>query len=594
MSEELVKKIEKYTILAIVLVLIYVIVVNPFIKFKKNESILKNAVKRYYEINEAQIPTGRRVATVTLQTLYDEKYIEENLYMPVIKNVCSASKSWGKVTKVDSELKYYTYLDCGIYKSNVDHTGPEIKLKGDLEVTVPRYGKFTDPGIESVFDKNDGKIPIKEVHVDGEVNTNENGTYEIKYTAFDALKNKTTVVRKVKVLQVLKDTVKKKTKTSYFVGENPDNYIYFSNNLFRIIGVDGNNVKIISSEDVGNVNYQGLNEYLKMYYESLSPGAKDVIVKNKYCKDKLDNKSLDTKKCNDYTDEIELYLPSIDEINKTMDKDGYSYMVPETIGWTANNYDEKNAYAIKTFFTDTESKFLPQEYFNIYAIRPIITIKGTLKISDGDGSYDSPYRINDTKIGEPGEYLYTRYSGEYVSIDNVNFRIVKTEDKEDTKVIGLETIFDEEEYLLLANKDDKGGYIYNPKKHNNIGYLINNKTSAFINPSSFAKHKITVPIYRKNVIYGKEIDKKEYSVKFFAPDAFDLYNSNPYGDYDYWLLNSTKKSGLTYLMSEMGSIYDYQGYTGSDEHGVKICGYLNKNVTIVKGEGTRYEPYIVK
>ena len=593
MNEELVKKIEKYTVLAIIVVLIYVIVVNPFIKFKKNERILAAATKRYYEVNEAKLPTGRRVATVTLQTLYDEKYIEDNLYMPMIKSVCSGKKSWGKVTKVDSELKYYTYLECSIFKSNIDHKGPEIKLKGDLEMTVPRYGKFTDPGIESVFDKNDGEMSVKDVYVEGEVNTNENGIYKITYTAFDKLKNKAVVTRKIKVVQVLKDTVKKETKTGYYVGENPDNYIYFSNNLFRIVGVDGDNVRLMSSEDIGNVNYQGLDEYLKKYYESLSPTSRELIVNAKYCNDKLDNKSLDKKDCSSYTKERELYIPSITDINKTM-ADGNSYMISDNIDWTANDYDGKQAYAIRKFFTNSDSKFIPQEYYNIYGIRPVITIKGSIKINDGNGSFDSPYQLGDSKSGNPGDYIYTRYSGEYVSVDNVDFRIVETKDKESTKVIGLNTVFDDEEYLLLTNNDSRGGYNYNPKNHNNVAYKINNKVSAFVNSSFFTKTKITVPIYRKHVIYGKEIDKKEYSVKFFAPDAFDFYNTNPYGEYDYWLLNGTKTTGLTYLMSEMGSIYDYEGYTSSDEHGVKACGYLGKNITIVKGTGTRDDPYVVK
>ena len=593
MNEELVKKIEKYTILAMILVVIYVAVVNPFIKFKKNENTLKNAVKKYYEINEAKLPTGRRVATVTLQTLYDEKYIEENLQMPMIKSVCSGDKSWGKVTKVDSELKYYTYLECGMFKSKVDHEGPEIKLKGDLNMTIPRYGKFTDPGIESVYDKKDGEMSIKDVYVEGEVNTNENGTYEIKYTAFDSLKNKTTVVRKIKIVQVLKDTVKKETKTGYYVGGNPDNYIYFSNNLFRIIGVDGNNVKIVSDKDVGNVNYQGMDEYLKKYYDSLSPSSKKYIVKSKYCNDKLNGKDLSKTECSSYTEERDIYIPSLDLVNKTIES-GLSYMILQNIDWTANGYDDKNAYALRGYFNDGNVPFYPQEQYNINGVRPIITIKGNVKIKSGNGSIASPYDIGDTDKGRPGDYLYTRYSGEYLSVDNELFRIVETKDKEATKVIEVMPIMSDEDYLTAANRNNKGGYNYNPKNHKSVAYYINNKVSTYIDGSYFVRHKIVVPSYKKHVIYGKETKTTEYSVKFFAPDAFDLYNINPYEDRDYWLLNETQTINLTYIMSEIGSIYDDPEYSIFDKHGIKVCGYLNKNITIVKGEGTQDDPYVVK
>lgn len=592
MDEKMIKKIEKYAILAMILVVVYLLVVNPFIKFKKNEKILGDAVKKYYEINESKLPTGRRIDTVTLKTLYDEKYIEENLSIPLGKTYCSEKNSWGKVTKVDSELKYYIYLECGMYKTKIDHTGPEIKLKGDEEITVGRYSEFKDPGIESVVDKKDGEMDVKDVTVDGEVNTNENGTYEITYTAYDKLKNKTTVVRKVKVVQVLKDTIKKETKIGYYKGMDPNNYIYFGNNLFRIIGLEGNNVKIISETDVGNVNYQSLDEYLKMYYDTLPDSSKKYVVKNKYCNMQV-GKNFKVTDCTQYTKERELYLPSIDEINKSME-DGFSYLITGVIDWTANDYDGKNAYAVREYFFDSEDQFLPQEYYNIYGVRPVITIKGDVELVDGKGTYQSPYRFNDVKIGEGGDNLYSRYAGEYVRVEDDMFRIVEAKEGEPTKVISLYTMNNDGDSYEASNKGNSGRFTYNPKKVGNIGYIINNKVPSFISASYFVKHKITVPIYKKHYIYGKEVSKKEYTVKFSAPSAFDLYNINPYAEDGYWLLNESKDNDIIYVMSQLGSIYDDDQYTNDDKHGIKVCGYLKKDLTIVSGEGTKKDPYVVK
>ena len=271
------------TAIVIILLIVYVLVINPYIQFKKNENIMLEAAKRYYEINEDKMPTGRRTTTLGLETLYNEKYIEKDFYIPLTKKMCSAKKSWVKVKKVDGNPEYYIYLDCGVLKSNVDHEGPIIKLKGQEEMTISRYSTFEDPGVESVIDKNDGKMSIKEVEISGDVNTNENGTYEITYEALDTLKNRTTVTRKIKVIQKLKDTIKKAAKTGYYTGADPNNYIYFSNNLYRIMEVTDDGVKIVSDSDVGNVNYQSLDKYLRKYYNSLAPASRKLVIKSKYC-----------------------------------------------------------------------------------------------------------------------------------------------------------------------------------------------------------------------------------------------------------------------------------------------------------------------
>ena len=44
----------------------------------------------------------------------------------------------------DGEYKYYPYLECGVFKSLVDHKGPTIKLNGKEEVTIDRGDTYKD------------------------------------------------------------------------------------------------------------------------------------------------------------------------------------------------------------------------------------------------------------------------------------------------------------------------------------------------------------------------------------------------------------------------------------------------------------------
>ena len=114
----------------------YFLVISPLIQFKKNENKMLEAAKRYYELNPTKLPTGKRLSTITLKELYKESYLKEDLYTPLTTDACSINNSWVKVKQVDGEYKYYAYLECGVFKSSSDHTGPKITLKGDKEITL--------------------------------------------------------------------------------------------------------------------------------------------------------------------------------------------------------------------------------------------------------------------------------------------------------------------------------------------------------------------------------------------------------------------------------------------------------------------------
>ena len=54
----------------IVFCFIWFLIVAPMITFHKNEKLLTEAAKRYFELNSNLLPTGERVKTVDLSTLY--------------------------------------------------------------------------------------------------------------------------------------------------------------------------------------------------------------------------------------------------------------------------------------------------------------------------------------------------------------------------------------------------------------------------------------------------------------------------------------------------------------------------------------------
>ena len=64
------KKVLKYIkvliTLAIIFSGIYFLALRPYVEFRKNEKIMQEAAERYYYLNPDKLPTGERIATLTL------------------------------------------------------------------------------------------------------------------------------------------------------------------------------------------------------------------------------------------------------------------------------------------------------------------------------------------------------------------------------------------------------------------------------------------------------------------------------------------------------------------------------------------------
>lgn len=582
------KQIRLVVTLIIIGLFIWFLVLSPYITFKKNENTMLEAAKRYYELNSDKLPTGTRMSTVDLQTLARESYIKEDFYVPFSKKPCSITKSWVKVKHTNSGYKYYTYLQCGVLKSTTDHTGPVITLNGSNEITINKGDTYKEPGVKKVVDNTDGQIDVKEVEITGDVNTSKVGTYTITYSVMDSFKNETVKTRTIKVVQQLKNTVEKVTKIGQYVGKVTNNYIKFSGMDFRIVGIVDGNVKIVAADDVANVNYSDLDEWLKYYYEHINKDSKDYVVKTKYCNDTLTDTS--TKGCSKYTNEKNVYILSVQDINKATDENGNSYLYPETIDWVANAKTNKEGWTTREYFSDSTLKYMEFSKDYNFGIRPVLTIKGDALITSGDGTSEKPYMIDDYDIGKSGDKVNTRLSGEYIEYSNMLWQIIETTDSSLTKVISYNTMtvdsLSDISYPLGETKN-----MYNPTKKGNIGYIINQKASDAVDEKYFVKNKIEVPIYKTLATYKGTSSTKKYNVKFHAPNMYEMHTArNSNTQRSYWLMNSSSEEFRRYIVSEIGVVF-YQKEGTPTDAGTRIVGYLDKDCQIVQGQGTKDNPY---
>lgn len=595
-------KIPKYLKIGITVLIIglfaWFLLLSPFLTFKGNESKMLEAAKRYYEINKDQLPTGNRIGTVSLETLFHKAFLEEDFYIPYSKKPCSLDNSWVKVKQEDGEYKYYGYLQCGVISSTIDHKGPEIILNGKEEITINKGETYKELGISSIVDNTDGKMSKDSVTIDtSKVNTKKTGTYRVTYTATDSFDNETKKVRTVKVVQKLKNTVETDTnKTGYYTGKTPNNYLTFSGMEYRIIGTDKENIKIIASEDIANVNYAGIDEWLTYYYEHIADESKKYLVKNTYCTDSLTETEMNEKKdCTKKSKDKYVSLLSIDELNKSLDNNAASYLYPYTISWLTNGADAKTAWATREYFIGSTAKTMAFSKDYNLGVRPVLTIKGSSLIQSGDGTKNNPYSLDELKEGKVDDYINTRHTGEYINYSGYDWRIIESSSDGTTKVIANKTLMSETGAPSTSYTTDDKTKIYNPSQRGNVGYFINQKASEYINAEYFVNGKVTVPIYKTTAKYKKETETKKYTAKFTAPNMYDMFSAySGENDRGYWLMNSSKEVDRKYMMANAGVVY-YEKLSDDTDSYIRLVGYLDKKVKILSGSGTIKEPYkIVK
>lgn len=595
------KKMKKYLKLAIVIVVVvlflWFLILNPLLTFKGYEKQVEDAAKRYFEINSSQLPTGTRVRTLSVQDLFDQSYLKEDFYVPFSKKPCSITESWVKVRQEDGEYKYYTYLKCGVISSIVDHKGPEITLNGDDSITIDQGSKYEELGVKSVVDNSDGKMNIDDVTIDSsDVNTDVTGSYEVVYTIQDSLNNETRKIRTVNVVSRLESLVKKATNDSgVYTGINPNNYMYFSGMLFRILGVDGDNVRIVAEQDVSNVNYSAIDEWLDYYYDHINKKSKKYVVKNKYCNMNADDGSISSlTNCSSYTDEQEVSILSASDINQAGPV-ADNYLYPNSISWVRNSKNDDEAYAVRNVFYNSDSQYMSFDKDYNFGVRPVITIQGDALVVDGDGTQANPYSIGDFESASTNDLVNTRSTGEYISYSGILWRIIDVDNDGTTKVIANTTLYNNGERVLTYYDTNATSKIYNPTQRGNVGYFINNQASQFVDTEYFANKVVEVPIYKNDIKYGNESTTKKYKVKLSAPDMYEMFSAFNYNDKamkSYWLINSSRKQYTKAVISDIGvvmygNIYDY------DEYGVRPVGYLDKDCVIVRGRGTVDNPYII-
>ena len=405
---------------------------------------------------------------------------------------------------------------------------------------------------------------------------------------------------------------------TFITGTDPNNYIWYSGKLWRAVSINpsDNSVKLVTQWNISSIPYNadGNTAFQGSYMEQwLNDTSVDGFLGNlrepdKFIKtDSVWNATSTTEttkpaKTTTVTDAVGLlnvYEYTMSYKNAT---DFTGYLNNGLYWWMLTPYNA--AYVRYVVYYGYDNYGSPTTSFGS---RPSINLKSAVKIIDGDGTADNPYRLQGDNDSPTGTLLSTRYSGEYISFgtgENNLYRIVSHENGTGTKITSAIPLKDSGAYKTLAF-----GSNATFSKDNTIGTFLNGN---YLTSGTYLTSEQVNMIEDNTTWYlGTVVDGDNYKLAKYQ----DVTGNN--------LITSTTtaKIGLLRMGELMAGQFDKYGnstsfwtmtpYSTSNVCEVSNNGYgsynslpssdssrpsmnLKSNVVITGGDGTKNSPFQIK
>ena len=416
---------------------------------------------------------------------------------------------------------------------------------------------------------------------------------------------------------------------TFITGEDPNNYIWYSGKLWRSVSVnnEAKTTKLVTQWNIsattynasGNTAFEGsymedwLNDTTVDGFLGNLRDYEKFIVTDAVWDATLDETSLGsiTRPNGTTTVTAPVGLLNMYEYQSSYNGTTYSngYLNNGLRWWTLTPYSA--SYVRYVYDTDNTYVSIPS-YTN--GVRPSINLKSSVKIVDGDGTVDNPYRLNgDNDTDLTGTLLSSRYSGEYIrfgSGENNLYRIVSHENGTGTKIVSAEPLKNSDTFITssfgsnitFSNSNTIGTFL-------NGDYLTSYVDSAYSNmiEDNTTWYLGTVGIGTSYKL-AKYTDTNMSSLTSSTTDAkVGLLRTGELmsGQFErYAVKGGSTSTGLTtsywtltpYSSSDLRNVGN-AGHTGNNgpsyAYGVRPSINLKSNVEITSGTGTKSDPFVL-
>ena len=408
------------------------------------------------------------------------------------------------------------------------------------------------------------------------------------------------------------------SEQTFITGTDPNNYIWYSGKLWRATSINpaDNSVKLVTQWNIsalpynasGNTTFQG--SYMEQWLNDTSVDGflGNLREPDKFIKmDSVWNatmttettKSEKTVMVTDAVGLLNIYEYTMSYKNVTSST---GYLNNGLVWWTLTPYSTSGIHYVGTTgYNDYNGPT------GSNGSRPSINLKSAVKIIDGDGTADNPYRLQGDNDSPTGTLLSTRYSGEYISFgtgENNLYRIVSHENGTGTKITSAVPLKVNGSY-----KSIKFGSNVTFSKNNTIGTFLNGNyltSGTYLTRNQVNMIEDNTTWYLGTVGSGVNYKLAKYqdaTSSSITPDTttakigllrfgelmagqFDKYGNNT----NYWSLTPKSTSDICYMYSNgLGS-----GNGPTRSNGRRPAMNLKSNVIITGGKGTAQEPFTIK
>lgn len=373
---------------------------------------------------------------------------------------------------------------------------------------------------------------------------------------------------------------------NYVTGNPTNNYVWYSGKMWRIISYNTNDktIKMITNDNVSIVTYNSSsNEY---------SGSNIQIWLNTNFLRSLKNPDkylLDTE-WNYTQSEASPTTP----LAKTSTISGYKvgllnnfeyYKTKTFVNNSKNFWLLSNGGTGKAWYVNSSNTVVESSVAEFYGVRPVVVLRNNLTYVSGVGTITNPYRLTGDIPANGGTLLNTRYSGEYVKVNDIVYRIVETSPSY-TKLVSVDT---------LSTTPELQFHFYDNVYSNNtyIGEYLQGEwkdpISERLTTTDFCRMPIARTTYQTTTCDNP--DQNVIQLDVGIPKIGDMYTVE--SDKEYWTL--TNETGDTlYSVLPDGSV---SSKTISDSSYVRAVIVLKDDVRIRvydPGNGTASNPYIIE
>ena len=412
---------------------------------------------------------------------------------------------------------------------------------------------------------------------------------------------------------------------TFITGEDPNNYIWYSGKLWRAVSVanEAKTTKLVTQWNISSIDYSsGSTDFAGSYMEDwLNDTSVDGFLdnlrdyENFIVTDAKWNATLDATSLGSITrpsDSGTIVTDAVGLLNMYEYQSSYhgttysnGYLNNGLYWWTLTPYNSSDVrYVNGNGYASNSS---PSSASN--GVRPSINLKSSVRIVDGDGTIDNPYRLNgDNDTNLSGTVLSSRYSGEYIKFGNDEnnlYRIVSHENGTGTKIVSAEPLKNSGTFIestfgsntIFSSSNTVGSFLNGEYLTNYVDStyidMIEDSTTWYLGTvgsgSSYSYKNAKYTDASGTAITSNVAEAKVGLLRFgeLMAGQFDRNGNNTY----YWTLTPYNSSRVRYV--DIGGSANYNS-PSSNSNGVRPSVNLKSNVQIINGDGTLNSPFKIQ